>query len=328
MIIESLPTAPSAPEADGTPLVVILLATFNGAKYLKPQLASLDSQVHNNWHLVVWDDGSTDSTPELLRSFADARPGRVTILEGEPVRSASGNFFRLLRAAPPADFYALCDQDDVWHPDKLTTMIAGLQWMGEQHPIRSPALAFSDLRVVDRDLCLLRESFMGQIKARPERASFGSLIVENLAPGCSMVFNSALLRELYEEPETRNAAIMHDWWLILLAISTGRVGYVDRALVDYRQHESNTLGTVTRAGIRFALTKLLKPNAPSIAGTYAQLGALLSLHQPQMHSEASKIARAFVVTEHQTKIARMIVCIRHGILKQTFPRRLYQLLKI
>src|SRR5664279_2792893 len=104
--------------------VLILLATLNGAEYVNEQLNSIVRQSHTHWRVIAADDGSTDGTVEILKDFSIRNPGKLEFLGGAPVRCAKDNFFRLLREAKPASYYAFCDQDDVWLENKLQVLVA------------------------------------------------------------------------------------------------------------------------------------------------------------------------------------------------------------
>ena len=99
--------------------VVILMATYNGGSYLSQQLDSILAQTHKNWKLLVRDDCSTDNTMDILKKYKE-KDERIAILDNKAINLKTiGNFFELIQCAPDSDYYALCDQDDYWYPDKL-----------------------------------------------------------------------------------------------------------------------------------------------------------------------------------------------------------------
>ena len=311
----------------GSEAVVILLATRDGERYLNDQLESIAAQSFTSWRLLVSDDGSTDRTLDIIGDFAAAHPGRVDVLDGDPVHSARDNFFRLLSAAPDADYYALCDQDDVWHVDKLRALVAECRQHDGTAGRPRPCLVYSDLEVVDAELGQLDGSFMRQIRVHPERVTFGSLLVENLAPGCAMLFNQSLLAEFRRGSDSLDGAIMHDWWLALLAESTGALVYLDASLIQYRQHSRNARGSVRRTGVRFVLGKILTRNRAA-ESTMRQAQAFAEATGARLKPECANVLAAYCTLALHGKSARVRTCIRFGILKQTFPRRLYQLLTV
>lgn len=307
-------------------LVIVLLATFDGSRYLRHQLDSIAAQSHQNWRLVVADDGSRDDSLAIVQSFSQQHPGRVRILGGSPVGSARDNFFRLLRLAGPAPYFAFCDQDDEWTREKLERLVERCKQIEVQHPAQ-PCLVFSDLRVVDAQLGLLNPSFMNQVRARPYDVTYRNLLTENAIPGCAMLFNAALADVFRVCEFNSTKAIMHDWWMALLASSLGHVSYVATPLVNYRQHATNTLGSVNRSGVAFALSKLLSGDRSPTVATYAQASAFLAAYGDLLSSEVRKSIRAFASLHYRNKFARIQLLLKHKILKQTLARRAYQLLR-
>lgn len=229
----------------------ILLATYNGAKYLPEQLASLAAQTHADWRLLVRDDGSSDDTLAVIRDWAAGVSQPVEIVEdGRKGLGASQNFATLLGLSE-APFFACCDQDDAWMPDKLEVMLAAIA------DSECPALAFCDLAVVDGDMRPLAPSFWEISRIRPQEGDtmLSRLMVRNVVTGCASLGNAAL-RDLAlpVPPEAR----MHDWWLAMVASGLGQLVPVERQLVRYRQHGGNVVGAAdsrSAALVRQALSR-------------------------------------------------------------------------
>ena len=156
-------------------LVDILLATYNGAAYLAPQLDSLLAQTHGHFRLLVSDDGSSDDTLAILQRYQSAFGGRMVLLPNDaPNRAPAGgvlrNFERLMRASAEdgrAAYLSFCDQDDVWLPEKTATLLAAAQALEAAHGSAIPCLVHSDLTVVDRDLQVLSPSFTAYQRIPP-----------------------------------------------------------------------------------------------------------------------------------------------------------------
>lgn len=225
--------------------IFILLATYNGATFLQALLNSLNDQDDANWILLVRDDGSTDQTRQFLQIFAQTQPKMRWVLDNFGRLGVTKSFEHLMRAAlgQGANFFALCDQDDVWLPRKLAELRAALchdQEGGFQAIDPEPALAYSDLTVVDADLKLKSHSFfkMNHSGGAWRNPSYW-LLSHNLVPGCAMLGNRALIERSLPFP---NESVIHDWWLLLCAASMGRVAVVDHPLILYRQHGQNTIG--------------------------------------------------------------------------------------
>ena len=236
----STPESPSAP-----PHIQVLLATYNGARFLRPQLDSILGQDYSNLSILAGDDGSQDETLTILNDYAQAYPGRVAILpKAPPTGSPKLNFARLMRAST-ADYLATADQDDVWMPDKISRSMSALQALEQIHGAVAPLLVFSDLKVVDDELHVLNPSFWAHQGIPPSIVrSFRKLVSRNVVTGCTALFNRTLSRLAQDMPP---AAYMHDWWLALIACGLGAVDYISEPTVLYRQHAGNLLGAVEQA---------------------------------------------------------------------------------
>lgn len=217
------------------------MATYNGAGYLAPQLDSILAQTYTRWTLLVHDDGSADSTPAILRRYARRDP-RIRILDYPPQGGAKANFASLLSHCRAA-YCCFADQDDVWLPHKLSTLLDAVRGREAELGAEVPVVAYSDLEVVDASLRTIAPSMWAYSGIRPERlTTFRRACVTNFATGCAMMFNGAAREAV--RPMTRHA-YMHDAWLTLCALGAGgAVVAVAEPLVRYRQHGSNALGAL------------------------------------------------------------------------------------
>jgi glycosyltransferase involved in cell wall biosynthesis len=211
--------------------VTVLLSTYNGERHLPALLASLAAQTHADWRLVARDDGSTDGTMARLQAFAAERPGQIAI-EAGPNLGAANSFLTLLgRSAVGADAVAFCDQDDVWHPDKLARAVSHLVTR-----LDVPTLYFTRTRLVDDQLRPLGLSPLF------DRVGFDRALFENAAIGCTSVFNQAAYRLLAARLPEPGDVVMHDWWCYLVVSALGEVFYDPSPSVDYRLHAGNVVG--------------------------------------------------------------------------------------
>lgn len=219
----------------------MLLATYNGAEFLPDLLASLDGQSDQDWELVARDDGSTDATVRLLESWGEANPGRLRIIkDGRGNLGPIGNFSVLL-AESRADTFFFCDQDDVWLPKKIARLRGRMEQAEEHFGSATPLLIHSDLIVVDQALNKVSDSFWDyQWVAQPSaEAPWKMIAFQNVVTGCAMMGNAALRRMSLPVP---SAAVMHDWWLALVASVAGRIIEDASPSVLYRQHGTNEVG--------------------------------------------------------------------------------------
>ena len=232
-------------------VVEVLLATYNGERFLPDLLDSLLRQTFGAWVLLARDDGSDDGTVEILRRWGEANFGRLRVLENNGGSlGAAGNFSRLL-AASTAPIVAFCDQDDVWIEDRLAHAVAAIRDVERSVGIEHPVLVHSDLEVVDADLRVISPSLWRM--QRTPRASVDPvrLAIRNTVTGCASTMNRALVDLANPVPP---AAAMHDWWCALVASSFGTTVTLDTATVRYRQHGANEVGATNRS-LRNALKK-------------------------------------------------------------------------
>ena len=206
-----------------TRTVEILLASYNGARFLPDQLASLSAQTHRDWRLTWRDDGSTDDCAAILDRFGGLR------LPGDARLGVTAGFAALLAARDrDAAAYAFCDQDDVWLPGKLES---GLALLAD-----GPAMVCGRLTLVD---AALRPLGLSPAPRRP--ACFGDALVENRATGCTVLLNQAAAA-LMDAPWPPGV-VMHDWWAMLCVLAAGgAVAYQAEPQILYRQHGGNVVG--------------------------------------------------------------------------------------
>ncbi len=211
--------------------VRVLLAVYNGAAYLRPQLDSILRQQGVTVSVLVRDDGSCDGSMEILQEYA-RRYQNITVYTGGQ-KGAAGSFFDLMQHTDlQSRYYAFADQDDVWHPKKLWYAVAML----EKQPLAQPLLYSADVICTSADL---KSRWKETCRIR-RGTSFGNALLENICRGCTQVFNRELLLLVREHPP--GSGRMHDWWMYLTAACFGTVVYDKKAYVLYRQHENNAIG--------------------------------------------------------------------------------------
>ena len=216
------------------PLVAILLCTYNGARFLAEQLDSLESQTHQNWIIFASDDGSSDQTLEILQQYQAKWPiGKLTIRSG-PQKGFCQNF--LILACDPeikADYYAFCDQDDVWLPPKLSV---ALEKIAVNQEALTSYVYCGRTRYVDDQLkpCGISPLFVFP-------RTFRNALVQSIAGGNTMVFNQ-VAKSLIEQAGPLDVA-SHDWWIYQLVTGVeGNVFYDPVPQVLYRQHAYALVG--------------------------------------------------------------------------------------
>lgn len=206
------------------PLVSIALCTYNGERYLRQQMDSLLAQDYAPWELVVVDDASSDSTPEILASYAALDP-RVRVYRNAENIGLQANFRRAFSQCGGA-LIAPCDQDDLWLPDKLSRLTRALDVAGS-----TTMMAYCDSELVDEDGTPLGRRISDKLVLADIEDPAGFAFC-NCVSGHAMLFRRELLDRALPFPDE----VFYDWWLAFVAASVSRIVYVDAPLVRYRQH--------------------------------------------------------------------------------------------
>ena len=304
--------------------VSVLLAVYNGLPYLPEQLQSLSRQTVP-FRLLVQDAGSTDGSADVLKDFAGSQPNVVFGANQGQHLGAPGNFLSMLQQTRgPA---ALCDQDDIWMPDRLEACLEALSRAEAQWGSDTPILVHSDLRVVSEDGSPIHESFFGHQKWNPEAASLQNLLVQNNVTGCSVLINEPL-RQLASRHAKNSGIFMHDWFLAQTAAAFGHIVFVPRPLVSYRQHGDNAVGASTSGIPGRVLKALTMPEKAKkrILLNYTQAQSFLAYYGNALPDEAKNVVNRFLEIPRQPKWRRPGLLMRGNYLMQDPVLRLGQLL--
>jgi glycosyltransferase involved in cell wall biosynthesis len=228
------------------PKVVILLATRNGAEFLREQLESYRAQTYSNWALLVSDDGSTDRTVEIVNEFAKDLPQRVIVRQG-PQQGFWRNFVSLVRSDDIAgDLFAYSDQDDIWFPEKLGKAVEWFRALSDDQP----ALYFTRTELIEGD-----GSAAGFSPLFARAPVFQNALVQNIGGGNTMVFNPSALAALRATPVDA-ALISHDWWTYQVVTGVGGLAHYDPwPSLKYRQHGRNLVGS--NIGLKARLIRMM-----------------------------------------------------------------------
>ncbi len=208
------------------------MATFNPDRdLLGAQIESIRGQDAEDWVCLVGDDGSEPAALDAIRELIGADP-RFVVHAFERRLGVYRNFERLLGLVPAeVELVAFCDQDDRWHPDKLSTLAAAIR--------PGVALAYSDMRIVDESGAVLAATYW--TRRRNNSTDLLSLLIANTVTGAATAFRRELLGHALPFPAEQPGSF-HDRWLALVALAEGDLAYVDRPLLDYVQHEGAALG--------------------------------------------------------------------------------------
>lgn len=208
--------------ANKNPLVSILLATYNGSKYLEEQLNSLVQQTYSNIEIIAVDDCSNDSTTTILHGYASTFK-HITVIENDVNLGYIKNFEKGCRIAK-GEYISFCDQDDVWEPEKTEVMMAAI---GE-HP-----MIYCDSAFVNADLQLLdKHSDRKHLRSYNNCLYFAT---DNCVGGHALIMHRSVLADALPFPQE----MPYDLWAAFAATFMGEIKYIDRAFVKWRQHGGN-----------------------------------------------------------------------------------------
>ena len=212
-------------------MISVCMASYNGEKYIREQIDSVLPQLGPADELIVSDDGSSDRTAAIVESYGDPR---IRLLHGS-FHSPVFNFENALKAAQ-GDVIFLCDQDDIWKPDKVAVTLAALA----DHDC-----VVSDAAVVDAERRVLAPSFMEQRGSRPGQLAN---LIRNRYLGCCMAFNRKILDAALPFPKD---IPMHDIWIGAVAERFGKPVFLHRVLMEYRRHGDNASPTAEKSPYTF-----------------------------------------------------------------------------
>lgn len=298
----------------------ILLSTHNGEAFLREQINSLLSQSFTHWRLCVRDDGSTDKTQQIIASYIDLHPDKIIQHRDTLGCIGASQSYSALISHSKAQYIALCDQDDVWCSNKLSIQMRKMLEEEDRLGRDFPLLVNTDLQVADQELNILSRSFWKYQNLNPQRmCDLRHVLVQNHFTGCTFLMNRALVKSLLP---ISDKAIMHDWWLALVAAAKGAIISINVSTVLYRQHECNEIGA-KKWSLDFVFKKVFKgvnQYKDIFAKNRAQAGAL---HNSDLIDNSSKaITGKYVDMFEKGWVERRKILLRGGFFKNGFLRNL------
>ena len=305
-----------------SPPVQVLLATYNGERFLRQQIESILAQTYTPLQILARDDGSQDGTRTILEEYASASPERFMLMPLDATTGGSKwNFVRLLQAAT-AEYVALADQDDVWLPDKISREMEAMQGLERKNGVEKPLLVFSDLRIVDDALWTKFESLREHQGIEPASIhELRRILSQNVVTGCTALLNRPLVQLATRMPAE---AFMHDWWIALLACSFGDATAMPEPTVLYRQHGANVLGAGTVRRVSGApVWRQHGLRREQWEMTVVQAQGMLRVHASELTVQQRDLLRAYVRCETSSnRFVRVSTWLSHGF----FPNGLRAIL--
>lgn len=283
-------------------MIDILMATYNGGRYIRNQILSLQQQTYEDWRLLVRDDGSSDNTLEIVKSFMDNDP-RIILIKDDLGNLGAGKCFLELTKYAQADYVMFCDQDDIWFEKKIQMLHnAAVEKLIPERPgfVYCDGYAYSD------KLGLITASSISRVHAKNLR----ELLFLNAGyQGCSIFFNRSLCKMLANYKA--DYFYMHDDVTTLIAHTFGDVYFINKSLMLYRQHEGNVTGN-----IQFGLMLFLKrvfSGAPVISDRhYKEKDAFYNAYRNDMNDSDEALFKEYLRFPFVGFLRRVQIVVSNG----------------
>ena len=306
-------------------MIDILMTVYNGEQYVIPQIESILNQTDSNWKLFIQDDCSTDRTAELIEPYVKRYPERICLLRrGQNSGSAKRNFFSMLPLVEHS-YCMFCDHDDVWKPRKIEQTVRRMMELEEANGADVPLLVHTDLAVTDENLKVISDSMFRSQNLNRKGDKLNQLLVQNNVTGCTVMVNKALVDMVGEMPEH---AIMHDWWMALIAACFGKIGFVREATILYRQHRKNQVGAKNARSITYNAKRLARREQAKqvLNDTYLQAREFEQRYHALLRPKDLELLKVYQNMPYFGKLKRISVLFRYHLFKHGLARILGQLL--
>jgi glycosyltransferase involved in cell wall biosynthesis len=278
--------------------VRVVMATYNGERFLREQMDSVLDQTHASLEILVRDDGSSDTTLEILAGYTASHPN-IRVIAGKNV-GAAANFFCMLREPiGDVELTAFCGHDDVWRRDKIERAV---DWLATIDGSR-PAAYCGRQRYIDAHGTLLGHSTIPTRGLRFENA-----LVENVVSGGTLVINRAL-RDLVLETTDPSRALWEDWWIYLVASAFGTILYDPVPTLDYRKHATNAVAT-TSGRSRWHQVQRLLATSHTQSAVSRQAEAFRDVYGARLDPARRRVLDDFLESPHTAaaRVRRAATC--------------------
>lgn len=298
--------------------VAIVMATYNGERYIGEQIDSILSSTYQNFELFIYDDGSKDNTISILKDYEYRNPEKIHVFLNERNLGVNTNFLQAF-SWTTSDYIMLCDQDDVWKPNKIGITLKRMRHMEAQTGKQIPLAVFTDASIVDKNLNELYSSFFASNHLNPKKTDIAHLLMENKLIGCTVMVNASL-RNVLNSNRLPQKAKLHDWWIALIAASFGKIGYVNECTLFYRQHENNVVGGAGFLSYFKNRISSLQLQKDAILILERQAEEFVEIYGNILEDEKKTVIKNFAELQYTGFINKRIIILKNGYLKSGFIR--------
>lgn len=282
-------------------MIHIIMCTYNGEKYIKEQIESILHNSTTDWRLYISDDGSTDSTYALASEYAKDYPQKIILTTHINVADPSIHFLEKIKdismIMQDDDYIMLCDQDDIWYNNKIELTLKHMSNLVMKNSNEMPLLVCTDVEVVNEKKEQLSRSFRRMIHYSINKLDIAHLLMEHKAQGCTIMINKALADKIRKLPKVNT---IHDMWLEMIAVTMGKMDYVDEPTMAYRRYaEQYTAGEMRFWKMVLEQMKHMKEQKYMVYGMAQQTQEFLRIYGEELACECRELIETFATLEQQ-----------------------------
>ncbi len=304
-----------------TDKIAILMAAYNGEKYISSQIDSILKQTLDDWILYIHDDGSNDKTVDIIDMYSARYPDKIIKISGKPTGGPKENFLYLMENVG-APYLMFSDQDDIWLKDKVEKTYRVMKEI-ENGKDTLPVLVFSELRVVDEDENVIAEKMSDFQQLDMNADDTLHLLMQNITTGCTMMINRKLKNKALEVKDPYHM-IMHDWWIALCASHFGKMVFIEEPLTLYRQHVTNNVGAKNPYNPSYIVKKIFSGNETK--KVFEQTRAQARLFKETYRLSNQSLIGQYGNLSFHTKAARWAFYTKYKMWRKSLPRKLTMLI--
>jgi glycosyltransferase involved in cell wall biosynthesis len=319
-------------------MVNIIMTSYNGEKYIKEQIESIQNSHYKNWNLWIFDDGSTDSTRQIVDAFERQDSNRIHFIINDKNKGVTRNFLEGItflkrefynytesNEGSKHDYFMFCDQDDVWMPDKIEKTLKFIKKAEKTHGSDTVLAVFTDALVVDSKLVPINQSFYKSSKLNINNVDLPHLLMENKMIGCTIMFNFALFDKINKLPEVVR---YHDWWIALIAAAFGHISFLPEPTLYYRQHGNNVVGNQNFLSYVKNRVSSLRKQKEILESTIIQGREFYRIYQKELTLPKKRQVSVFANLGQESWLKKRYLVLKYGYTKTGFVRNTGLLLLI
>lgn len=320
--------------------VNIILATYNGERYIKEQIDSILNNSFTSWRLWIFDDGSTDKTSSIIEGYVQLYPNKIMFHRNKKNLGVTLNFLNGIHSTANdyvdmrdmgsdktvngnteqnTEYYMFCDQDDVWMEDKIEKTLKHMNNVEKKYGTDTAIAVFTDALVVDDKLNKLYSSFYKESNLDTNKVDLPHIMMENKLIGCTVMFNNELQKRMKTLPIH---ARYHDWWIAMIAAAFGYISYLPETTLSYRQHSNNLVGNMNFLSyVKDRITSIEKQKQ-SLHNIILQAEEFYQIYHTQLLQKERKQVYILAHLEKENWIIRRFLLLKYGYWKTGILRNI------